>query len=278
VGVTAAPGGGAEITDAGAPPEEVVWHDLECGSYLADLPLWRELAELCDPQRGSQPILDVGAGTGRVSLDLARRGHSVSALDIRPELLAELGARAGGLAVETTCADARTFALAEHDFVLVLMPMQTLQLLGGARARGAFFACARAHMRAGALLACAIVTDLEPFDCAAGDLGPSAESALVAGRRYVSRATRVRVRTRAIVIERERRILAPEHPPHVAAGVPDTPARAAAAPEHNVVELDRVSVARLEREAVRAGLAPAGIREIPATEEHVGSAVVLLRA
>ncbi len=22
----------------------VVWHDLECGSYAADLPLWRELA------------------------------------------------------------------------------------------------------------------------------------------------------------------------------------------------------------------------------------------
>ena len=23
---------------------EVIWHDLECGSYRADLPLWRELA------------------------------------------------------------------------------------------------------------------------------------------------------------------------------------------------------------------------------------------
>ena len=266
MGVTAAPGGGAEILDAGAPPEEVVWHDLECGSYSADLPLWRELAELADAQRGSQPILDVGAGTGRVTLDLARRGHRMSALDIRPALLAALGARADGHAVETACADARTFALAERHFALVLMPMQTLQLLGGAAARGAFLARARVHMPAGALLACAIVTDLEPFDCAAGDLGPSAETALVAGRRYISCATRVRVRTRAIVIERERRILAPEHAPD------------AVAPEHNVVELDRVSVAQLKREAVRAGLAPAGIREIPATEEHVGSTVVLLRA
>ncbi len=24
---------------------EVVWHELECGSYRADLPLWRELAD-----------------------------------------------------------------------------------------------------------------------------------------------------------------------------------------------------------------------------------------
>jgi SAM-dependent methyltransferase len=264
-----------EILDAGAPPEQVVWHDLECGSYRADLPLWRELAELADPQRGSQPILDVGAGTGRVTLDLARRGHRVSALDIRPQLLAALAARAGGHAVEAVCADARTFALSERGFALVLMPMQTLQLLGGAAARGAFFTRARAHMRAGALLACAIVTDLEPFDCAAGDLGPSAETAVVAGRRYVSRPTRVRVRSRAIVIERERRILASEDAPDVAAGAPRG---GPVASEHDVVELDRVTVARLEREAARAGLAPAGERAIPATEEHVGSAVVMLRA
>ena len=50
----------------------VIWHDLECGGYRADLPLWRELAE----HEGS-PVLDVGAGTGRVALDLARRGHEV---------------------------------------------------------------------------------------------------------------------------------------------------------------------------------------------------------
>ena len=48
--------------------EHVAWHDVECGGYDADLPLWRELAA----RRGG-PVLDVGAGTGRVALDLARR-------------------------------------------------------------------------------------------------------------------------------------------------------------------------------------------------------------
>ena len=59
------------------PDPVVAWHDTECGSYDADLPLWRELA-------GAGPVLDVGAGTGRVALDLAARGASVTALDVEP--------------------------------------------------------------------------------------------------------------------------------------------------------------------------------------------------
>ena len=46
---------------------KVMWHDVECGSYVADLPLWRRLAA-----EAGGPVLDVGAGTGRVALDLAR--------------------------------------------------------------------------------------------------------------------------------------------------------------------------------------------------------------
>ena len=37
----------------------MVWHDVECGGYDADLTLWRELA-----REAGGPVLDVGAGTG----------------------------------------------------------------------------------------------------------------------------------------------------------------------------------------------------------------------
>ncbi len=85
---------------------DVVWHDLECGAYSADRPLWRALADRS--RDGDRParVLDVGAGTGRVSLDLARTGHDVTALDLAPELLDALRTRATDLPVQTVCADA----------------------------------------------------------------------------------------------------------------------------------------------------------------------------
>ena len=47
--------------------EIVMWHDIECGGYAEDFALWRELAA-----EAGGPVLDIGAGTGRVSIDLAR--------------------------------------------------------------------------------------------------------------------------------------------------------------------------------------------------------------
>ena len=75
--------------------DTVIWHDLECGSYQQDLSLWLGLA-----QAQGSPILDIGAGTGRVTLPLARDGHQVVALDIDGELLSELERRASSFEVD----------------------------------------------------------------------------------------------------------------------------------------------------------------------------------
>ncbi|MEA2155880.1 MAG: hypothetical protein QOE11_2020, partial [Solirubrobacteraceae bacterium] len=45
----------------------------------------------------------------------------------------------------------------------------------------------------------------------------------------------------------------------------------------NRIHLDRLDPARLEAEGVAAGLAPQPRRRIAATEDHVGSSVVMLR-
>ncbi|MEA2152569.1 MAG: hypothetical protein QOI18_802 [Solirubrobacteraceae bacterium] len=252
-------------------PPRVVWHDLECGGYRADLPLWRELA-----QRAGGRVLDVGAGAGRVSLDLARAGHAVTALDLDPTLLAALAGRAAGLEIETVCADARCFALERRDFGACLMPMQTIQLLGGAGARIDFLRRAREHLRPGGVVACAILAALEPFDCADGSAGPRAERAHVDGLVYLSRATRVSELAELVVIERERRVI--DDRPDACGDSAKRSSKAGRPPERDLIELDRVGVRDLEREAREAGLHVLQRRDVPATEEHVGSVVVVLGA
>jgi SAM-dependent methyltransferase len=252
-------------------PPRVVWHDLECGGYRADLALWRELAADAEG-----PILDVGAGSGRVSLDLLAAGHAVTALDLDPLLLAALSERAAArrLEVETVCADARTFALARRDFALCVAPMQTIQLLGGVEQRVAFLGRAREHMRRGARIACAILCDVEPFDCSDGTVGPEAERAHVDGLLYLSRAIRVSEMAESIAIERERRVLG--DPPRAGNGSSQAASDIAPPPERDVIELDRISAEELERDARGAGLRPLARHQVPATDEHVASVVVVL--
>jgi SAM-dependent methyltransferase len=255
---------------------EVIWHDLECGGYRSDLSLWRELAER-SPQ---DPVLEIGAGTGRVTLELARAGHRVTALDLDSRLLDALSTRAAGLDVEVVCADARSFDLGERRFGLCLAPMQTLQLLGAA-GRSAFLRRARAHLMPGGLLACAVVTGFEYFDCTRGDPGPAPESARVQGADYVSRAIRVAALGDRVVIERARRILpidgeAPARrltrPPRHGTHVQEI------AGERDTIELDLVGVEQLEREALAAGLRPSRALTIGGTEDYVASTVVMLHA
>lgn len=236
---------------------EVVWHDVECGAYYVDLPFWRELATA---ERG--PVLDVGAGTGRVALDLAAHGYEVVALDIDPVLLAELARRGEerGLMVETVVADAGAFELPGRRFGLILAPMQTIQLLGAA-GRAGFLRAARAHLRARGLVACALADAFEAFD-ADHVLLPMPDTAVVAGVQYVSQAVALRDEGDRIAIERIRKTL-------------DGSGRRTAAP--NVIHLDRVDPALLEGEAAAAGLRAEPARRIEATDDHVGSSVVMLR-
>ena len=108
-------------------------------------------------------MLELGCGTGRVALDLAARGHDVTALDSEPALLGALAsrARARQLRIEAVVADARSFELAERDYALVFGPMQVTQLMGGRDGHDALLSSARAHLRAGGTLALALADPLE---------------------------------------------------------------------------------------------------------------------
>ncbi|MDE3134585.1 MAG: class I SAM-dependent methyltransferase, partial [Acidobacteriota bacterium] len=231
--------------------------------YREDLGLWLELAAGHVPP--GQALLDVGAGTGRVSLPLARAGHRVVALDSDQELLAELARRSAGLPVQTVCADARDFDLGDLTFPLIVVPMQTIQLLGGEAAHARFFGGARRHLAEAGLVAVAIAAsaDFEEFDWEDGGRVPLPDVVELAGRAYFSQPTAVRRLADTFVLERRREIVEPD---------------GARAGSDQRIALDIVSTDELERAAARAGLHPRGRRRIAPTEEHIGSDVVIVGA
>jgi SAM-dependent methyltransferase len=234
---------------------DALWHDLECGDYGEDLPLWRSLAA----QTGG-PVLDVGAGTGRVTLALAAGGVPVVALDIESELLRALAHRAAGLPVETVVADARRFALGRR-FALIVVPMQTLQMLGRAGDRSAFLRCALAHLEPGGLLAAAVADAMDCFD-EEHVLPPPPQARWVAGVCYASRLLAVVEDDGHAAIHRRREV----------AGSHERQA------EDLVVRLDRVSADEVAAEAAGLGFIVEPHRLVPESERYLGSTIVVLRA
>lgn len=233
----------------------VIWHDLECGRYEADLPVWRELAEA-----ETGPVLDLGAGTGRVTLDLARRGHEVVALDREPAFLAALRERAGELPVETVVGDASSFHLGPRAFGLVIAPMQTIQLLG-TRGRAGFLKSVRKHLAPGGLVACALASDIEAFDGLSVVL-PLPDMDVVDGTSYYSQPIALRDVGGRMAIERVRTTIT---------------ADGERSSCEDVIHLDKVDGAQVEAEAAKLGMRPAGTRIIDPTDEHEGTTVVMLR-
>lgn len=254
----------------------VAWHDVECGSYAADLALWRELAERYAGPPGAadggvgesgaavapRAVLDLGSGTGRVALDLAAAGHDVTALDADPDLVDELARRARDrdLRIDTIAADARSFNL-ERRFALVIAPMQVVQLLGGPAGRRSTLERVRDHLQPGAAFAAALADPFEAITPEEALLPPLPDVRELDGWVLSSQPLAVRVEKDGVAIDRLRQSVAPNGD---------------LSEEMATIHLDWVSADELEHEAAAVGLRAAARRQVPETPDHVGSTIVLL--
>jgi ubiquinone/menaquinone biosynthesis C-methylase UbiE len=82
---------------------------------------WDRMLALVIPPGGALDALDVGSGTGFLSLELATRGHRVTGIDFAPAMLAAARAKASpGLTVHFEQADAEQLPFAPGSFDLVV--------------------------------------------------------------------------------------------------------------------------------------------------------------
>ena len=236
----------------------VIWNEVECGDYDADLPLWEELAAAL---KEDDAILELGCGAGRVVHHLAARlPQLVIGVERDPNMVVAVWERCHGIGGDAEIYDVRDFMFST-EFGLVLAPMQLIQLLADRRERMACLNCVRDSMAPGARAAFAIVEDLPPAP--ESSLPPLPDVREIDGWIYSSLPLEAVVEGDLIRLRRLRQTVAPD---------------GTMKEEPNEVELRAISADELEEEAEEAGLLPLERREIPATEAHVGSTVVMLEA
>jgi len=102
------------------------------------------LAELA----GGGRALELGIGTGRIALPLARRGISVHGIDLSRAMVARLRAKPGGPGIGVTIGDFATTSV-DGTFSLVYLVFNTIMNLTTQDAQVACFANAAAHLAPG---------------------------------------------------------------------------------------------------------------------------------
>ncbi len=134
------------------------YYDLENAAFTEDLPFWLDLAaEAGEGQVPEDSILEVGSGSGRVLLHLARHGHTVTGLDNSPEMLRlaeERLKKSKGISdrVSLVQADMRDFSLGETSRAIFL-PFNTFAHLLTQADQLAALSAMRRHAAPGAILA-----------------------------------------------------------------------------------------------------------------------------
>lgn len=126
--------------------DDAVYYDHAYRRRREDVAFYARLAR----QRGG-PVLELGAGSGRVSVEMARAGAHVTALDLSAPMLARARENAASLSPEQIAfveGDLRTFALG-RTFPLIVAPFNVLQHLYEPEEFHACFTRVREHLDPG---------------------------------------------------------------------------------------------------------------------------------
>ena len=144
-----------DLVDAGSREHyaDAALYDYEYRRRRADVTFYRELA-----RRRGGPILELGAGSGRVTVALARDGHRVVAVERSAPMLARLRERTAALPaavaarIQIAAGDLCTFAV-RGRFPLAIAAFNTVEHLYTRGEVGACLARVAAHLSPGGAFA-----------------------------------------------------------------------------------------------------------------------------
>ena len=120
--------------------EDPVLYDLENREFEQGVLFYQSLA-----QQVKGPVLELGCGTGRITIPLAQQGIDMTGLDIVPRMLARAREKAGDLPIEWIEADIRDFHLGKQ-FDLIYTAGNVFQHLVERLDQEKMLACVREHL------------------------------------------------------------------------------------------------------------------------------------
>ncbi|GAC1611634.1 MAG: class I SAM-dependent methyltransferase [Mycobacteriales bacterium] len=114
---------------------------------------------------GSGRVLELGSGTGRLAVPLARAGVGVDGIEASPAMIGLLHSRPGGRDVTVYQTDLISFDLPHKSYAAAVCAASTLFMLPGAGAQQQCLTAVAGHVRpAGVLFVEAFRPDPERFD------------------------------------------------------------------------------------------------------------------
>ncbi len=237
-------------------PEAAIWQLVESCGYTADLPAWTELTE------GSGSVLDLGCGIGRVARHLARQGRRVLGVEIDPALAADLNRLSGDETVAAVAGSATELIaldLGRDRFETIIAPQQLLHIVGGEVSRQSLIDGVKERLAPGGLAAFAI-SEWIVEESRAVDVLPDVRE--IGHWVYASRPIAVEDTGDSLTVIRLRQAVAPD---------------GALEESHDRITLDRIDRNTLADELEEAGLTAVRAIEVPETDRHIATVIVVAR-
>jgi SAM-dependent methyltransferase len=126
--------------------KDIYWdgrhYDLKYKDLKDDIPFYLQQAE-----KYGNPVLELGCGTGRITIPLAEKGFDITGLDILEPMLelAKKKAEEKEMNIKWVLADCRNFRLGKK-FNLIFFPFSSIAHLHDLESIKACFSCVKEHL------------------------------------------------------------------------------------------------------------------------------------